>query len=267
MLGFTGTFDGRPISVQSTGMGCPSAGIVFEELVMLGATRLIRVGTCGGLAGAAGAGRHRDRAVGVVRGPDAAAVRRHGRLGAERPRSTSSRRRCAGPRGGTTVHVGPVVTSGIFYDPDPTNVATLGAPRPPRRRDGGGDAVHDRRRPRHRGAGDDDRQRHPRRDRGERERISDEELTPGVDDMMRLACQVAVYLIRVFRADGVSAAADVPQQTLGRSKHSDRDQIRPSSLTASRSSTSSAAEASILAAAVVVDVEALDDLVRRRRRR
>src|SRR3954466_534620 len=49
MLGFTGTFDGKPISVQTTGMGCPSAGIVFEELVMLGATRLVRVGTCGGL--------------------------------------------------------------------------------------------------------------------------------------------------------------------------------------------------------------------------
>ena len=29
MLGYTGTFDGRPISVQTTGMGCPSAGIVF----------------------------------------------------------------------------------------------------------------------------------------------------------------------------------------------------------------------------------------------
>ncbi len=52
MLGFTGTFDGRPISVQSTGMGCPSAGIVFEELIQLGATRLIRVGTCGGLPAA-----------------------------------------------------------------------------------------------------------------------------------------------------------------------------------------------------------------------
>ena len=37
MLGYTGTFEGAPISVQSTGMGCPSAGIVFEELVMLGA--------------------------------------------------------------------------------------------------------------------------------------------------------------------------------------------------------------------------------------
>ena len=30
MLGYTGTFDGHPISVQTTGMGCPSAGIVFE---------------------------------------------------------------------------------------------------------------------------------------------------------------------------------------------------------------------------------------------
>ena len=49
MLGYTGTFEGKPISVQSPGMGCPSAGIVFEELIMLGATRLIREGTCGGL--------------------------------------------------------------------------------------------------------------------------------------------------------------------------------------------------------------------------
>ena len=49
MLGYTGTFKGKPVSVQSTGMGCPSAAIVFEELNMLGARRLIRVGTCGGL--------------------------------------------------------------------------------------------------------------------------------------------------------------------------------------------------------------------------
>lgn len=49
MLGYTGTFRGERVSVQSTGMGCPSAAIVFEELVMLGAKRLIRVGTCGGL--------------------------------------------------------------------------------------------------------------------------------------------------------------------------------------------------------------------------
>ena len=49
MLGFTGTFEGKPISVQATGMGCPSAAIVYEELIMLGAQRLIRVGTAGAL--------------------------------------------------------------------------------------------------------------------------------------------------------------------------------------------------------------------------
>src|SRR5262245_23958942 len=49
MLGYTGTYGGKPISVQTTGMGCPSAGIVFEELIMLGARRLIRIGTCGAL--------------------------------------------------------------------------------------------------------------------------------------------------------------------------------------------------------------------------
>jgi DeoD family purine-nucleoside phosphorylase len=49
MLGYTGTFEGKPVSVQATGMGCPSAAIVFEELVMLGVKRFLRVGTCGGL--------------------------------------------------------------------------------------------------------------------------------------------------------------------------------------------------------------------------
>src|SRR5581483_11288130 len=49
LLGFTGTYQGRPVSVQGTGMGCPGATIVFEELVQLGCKKLIRVGTCGGL--------------------------------------------------------------------------------------------------------------------------------------------------------------------------------------------------------------------------
>ena len=49
MFGYTGEFEGRPVSVQATGMGCPSAAIVVEELVQLGVKRLIRVGTCGGL--------------------------------------------------------------------------------------------------------------------------------------------------------------------------------------------------------------------------
>ena len=49
MLGYTGEFEGRAVSVQATGMGCPSAAIVIEELVQLGVKRLLRVGTCGGL--------------------------------------------------------------------------------------------------------------------------------------------------------------------------------------------------------------------------
>ena len=49
MLGYTGTFNGKPVSVQSTGMGCPSAAIVVEELVQLGVKQILRVGTCGGL--------------------------------------------------------------------------------------------------------------------------------------------------------------------------------------------------------------------------
>src|ERR1700757_3310863 len=49
LLGFTGTWEGTRVSVQGTGMGCPGATIVFEELIQLGCKKLIRVGTCGGL--------------------------------------------------------------------------------------------------------------------------------------------------------------------------------------------------------------------------
>ncbi len=50
MFGFTGTYAGTPVSVQTSGMGTPSLSIVVEELLRLGARRLIRVGTCGGIA-------------------------------------------------------------------------------------------------------------------------------------------------------------------------------------------------------------------------
>ena len=47
MLGYTGTYKGERVSVQTTGMGCPSASIVTEELIQLGVKNLLRVGTCG----------------------------------------------------------------------------------------------------------------------------------------------------------------------------------------------------------------------------
>jgi purine-nucleoside phosphorylase len=47
LLGYTGRHRGVAVSVQTTGMGCPSAAIVCEELAMLGAQVLLRLGTCG----------------------------------------------------------------------------------------------------------------------------------------------------------------------------------------------------------------------------
>ena len=50
LWGYTGaTAAGRPLTIQSTGMGGPSAAIVIAELADLGATTLVRVGTCGAL--------------------------------------------------------------------------------------------------------------------------------------------------------------------------------------------------------------------------
>jgi uridine phosphorylase len=50
LWGYTGeTAEGRPLSIQSTGMGGPSAAIVLHELAELGVRRAIRVGTCGAL--------------------------------------------------------------------------------------------------------------------------------------------------------------------------------------------------------------------------
>ena len=50
LWGYTGTAaDGELLTVQATGMGGPSAAIVCEELIALGARTLVRIGTCGAL--------------------------------------------------------------------------------------------------------------------------------------------------------------------------------------------------------------------------
>lgn len=50
LLGYTGTWQGKPVSVQTSGMGTASFSIVMEELINLGVKRFIRTGTCGGIA-------------------------------------------------------------------------------------------------------------------------------------------------------------------------------------------------------------------------
>lgn len=50
MLGFTGTYKGKQVSVMGTGMGCPSIGIYSYELIhFYGVKNLIRVGSCGSI--------------------------------------------------------------------------------------------------------------------------------------------------------------------------------------------------------------------------
>jgi uridine phosphorylase len=46
---YTGTLLGEPVSVTSTGIGCPSTAIAVEELIKLGVHTFIRVGTAGGV--------------------------------------------------------------------------------------------------------------------------------------------------------------------------------------------------------------------------
>jgi uridine phosphorylase len=50
LWGYSGAAeDGELLTIQATGMGGPSAAIVVEELIMLGARSFIRIGTCGAL--------------------------------------------------------------------------------------------------------------------------------------------------------------------------------------------------------------------------
>jgi purine-nucleoside phosphorylase len=84
LWGYTGLApDGEPLTIQSTGMGGPSAGIVIHELIELGARRLLRVGTCGALA------ESPDLLAAVIATADAP---------------------------GHRAHQGPIVTSDVFYD-------------------------------------------------------------------------------------------------------------------------------------------------------
>ena len=110
LWGYSGTGrDGAPLTVQATGMGGPSAAIVIEELIQLGARRLVRVGTCGAL--------HDSLQLGTLLAASAAL-----------PEDGTSR--ALGATGPLPAHPellaaldaprGLVVSSDLFYDPDPS---------------------------------------------------------------------------------------------------------------------------------------------------
>jgi 5'-methylthioadenosine phosphorylase/purine-nucleoside phosphorylase len=118
MLGYTGEFEGRPVSVQATGMGCPSAAIVAEELHQLGVKRMLRVGTCGGLQPDLQLG---DLIVALSAIP-ADATARH-LVGTDQHVPTASWELVHGAVHvakdiGQSMRLGPIVSSDLFYNPD-----------------------------------------------------------------------------------------------------------------------------------------------------
>jgi len=192
MLGYTGTFNGRPISVQSVGMGCASAAIYYSELIQLGAKRIIRVGTAGGLSPGL---RMADTVIAISATADDPMVAQLTNGEAHAPTATWSlvERSVELARAtGATVHVGSIVSSGLFYDPregmmqrwrDRGNLAvemeaavlyTLGA-------------IHKIETLALMTISD-----LIAADAGTSQRISDEELKLGVDRMMTVACEIAV---------------------------------------------------------------------------
>lgn len=132
ILGYTGTYEGRPVSVLASGMGIPSISIYATELFRFyGVERIIRIGTAGGMAPhlnvgdvVIGASAHTDSAISANRIPGihyshAASFRlaMAAALAAGYPAPGSAE--------GGTVHVGPILSSDVFYADRPETNAQL----------------------------------------------------------------------------------------------------------------------------------------------
>ena len=127
MLGFTGTWQGVPVSVQGSGMGMPSASIYTHELINeYGVKSVLRIGSCGALAddlqlgdviaaigSATDSNMNRTRFDGLV---DYAPVADFGLL---RTAADVAERR------GIALRVGPILAADAFYTDRPDLYDTL----------------------------------------------------------------------------------------------------------------------------------------------
>lgn len=126
MFGYTGSFDGKPVSVMGSGMGVPSISIYAKELITeYGVKNLIRVGTCGGIGDdiklrdvIIASGASTDSGVNRTRllGYDFAATASYALLEA----AVASARNA-----GVEAQVGNVFTSDLFYSPEEALIPTL----------------------------------------------------------------------------------------------------------------------------------------------
>ena len=121
LWGYTGVAtDGEPLTIQSTGMGGPSAAIVVEELARLGVERTLRVGTCGALV--------EELALGdLVAVTEVIACDGASRALGAGERIAADPVLAAALNGD---HAGPVVSTDLFYEPDAGRSTSCA--RPPR---------------------------------------------------------------------------------------------------------------------------------------
>jgi purine-nucleoside phosphorylase len=119
-LGYTGSWNGKPVSVQATGMGQPSLSIYVHELINdYGARRLIRIGTCGGLSPKV---KVRDLVIAQAASTDSTIVRDAFGNFAFAPIADFALLRSAAEKAetrGLRAHVGNMLSSDIFYHIEP----------------------------------------------------------------------------------------------------------------------------------------------------
>lgn len=113
LWGYTGeAADGRPLTIQATGMGGPSAAIVLHELIALGARRAIRVGTCGALAPSLELGELVIARESICADGTSRALGCGERVAADP--ALTERLSHAAP----SAHAGTIVSVDLFYEPD-----------------------------------------------------------------------------------------------------------------------------------------------------
>ena len=119
-LGYTGTWNGKPVSVQATGMGQPSLSIYVHELInVYGVKTLIRIGTCGGLHASV---KVRDLIIAQAASTDSAIVRNGFGNFSFSPIADFGLLRSAADKAdarGLRSHVGNMLSSDIFYHVEP----------------------------------------------------------------------------------------------------------------------------------------------------
>ena len=128
MLGFTGRYDGRRLSVQGTGMGQPSLGIYAHELFTeYGVTHAVRVGTCGSLQPHVGV---RDIVIAMTASTDSAMNARRLPGVSFAPCADWSLLAAAvasAQRSGARFHVGGIFSGDTFYADDDSVMRALAA--------------------------------------------------------------------------------------------------------------------------------------------